>query len=95
MIEFFYEIWHTHWIWDDYTISILNDKCYSYNFTKNPWMKIFSQTTISVWKLKKLLKYYSHLKGKNNCVGGFVSKFQTTFFKMIIEKKIKSASEIT
>jgi hypothetical protein len=43
-------------------------------------MKVFTQTSVSVYKLKRLLKYYYHLKGSKNCVGGFVSKMKTIWF---------------
>jgi hypothetical protein len=38
----------------------------------------------------KRLKYNPHLKGKNNCVGGFASKIKIILFLMIIKKKEKS-----
>ncbi len=41
-----------------------------------------------MWKLKRL-KYNPHLKGKNNCVGGFASNIQIMLFLMITKKKKK------
>ncbi len=51
------------------------------------WLEVFENL--------KRLKYNPHLKGKNNCVGGFASKIQIMLFLMIIKKEKKRAYEIT
>jgi len=50
---------------------------------------------LEVFENLKRLKYNPHLKGKNNCVGGFASKIQIMLFLMIIKKEKKRAYEIT